>query len=368
MEAICFSLLTCSPGDEVYSLYGHTALRVVCVDDGGELADGVFNYGVFSFGAPHFVWRFCLGQTDYEVRLLPTERFLASYAERGSGVVEQRLLLSPAEAERLLEFLSWETLPENCVYRYNFLSANCTTKVRDAVEACVDGEVSYAPAEPATYRSLMHGYTSAHAWQAAGQDLFLGHGCDTLLSARARLFLPEELSGAWEQAEVIEAGGARHRLCDETTVLVQPKEHEAPSPSPFSPGVFGCLLLGLTLAMCLLERRMGRRLWWFDIALLLPVGVVGLAVSGLFFFSEHPTVGENWQLWVFNPLPLVALPWVVRGAIKRRRCWWDWYCVVSLALFLVCSPFIGQDLSPITLPVAVCLLGRSVASIRKTGK
>ena len=43
------SVLTCSPGKELYSLFGHTAIRV---HDPEQDLDVVFNYGTFDFDTP----------------------------------------------------------------------------------------------------------------------------------------------------------------------------------------------------------------------------------------------------------------------------------------------------------------------------
>lgn len=48
-DSIKISLLTCAPGNEVYSLYGHTAIRYTDYNKGIDVA---VNYGVFSFSQP----------------------------------------------------------------------------------------------------------------------------------------------------------------------------------------------------------------------------------------------------------------------------------------------------------------------------
>ena len=114
-------VLTCSPGAESYSLYGHTALRY-CNPQTGE--DVVVNYGLFDFSSPNFVWRFVLGQTDYMVGAQPTVRFLQDYEAQGREVTEQVLNLTTEESGRLLQFLLWNIRPENRTHRYNYLTNN----------------------------------------------------------------------------------------------------------------------------------------------------------------------------------------------------------------------------------------------------
>lgn len=117
-DSVVVSLLTCTPGQLVYELYGHTAIRVKEV--GARQSDWVFNYGTFSFNQPHFVWRFMLGETDYELGVVPYSIFYEFYVKEGRGIDEQVLNLSSTEAKRLVDALSKNLEPENATYRYNF--------------------------------------------------------------------------------------------------------------------------------------------------------------------------------------------------------------------------------------------------------
>lgn len=116
-DSLQISLLTCSPGTEIYSLFGHTALRV---QNFSRNLDVVFNYGMFSFNTPHFIYRFIKGETDYQLGVIPYVYFEAEYAERGSSVYQQVLNLSAEEKQTLLHLLTENYLPENRTYRYNY--------------------------------------------------------------------------------------------------------------------------------------------------------------------------------------------------------------------------------------------------------
>lgn len=127
-DSLEVSLMTCSPGQEVYALYGHTAIRVNNYATG---EDWVFNYGMFSFNRPNFIWRFTRGECDYQIGAAPFEYFIREYAERGSAVYQQTLNLTTSEKLRLWALLTENMLPENRVYLYNFFYDNCTTRARD---------------------------------------------------------------------------------------------------------------------------------------------------------------------------------------------------------------------------------------------
>ena len=107
-DSVRVSLLTCSPGGEIYALFGHTALRYENLTTG---VDWVFNYGVFSFDQPHFIWRFALGECDYQIGALPYPYFAEEYEERGSAVYEQVLNLTAGYLISLFEIF--------CILCYN---------------------------------------------------------------------------------------------------------------------------------------------------------------------------------------------------------------------------------------------------------
>lgn len=58
------SILTCSPGNELYSLFGHTGIRVV---DKANNMDIVFNYGTFDFATQGFYFKFARWTTSLPI-------------------------------------------------------------------------------------------------------------------------------------------------------------------------------------------------------------------------------------------------------------------------------------------------------------
>ena len=129
-DSVRVSLLTCAPGSEIYSLFGHTALRY---ENPAKGEDWVFNYGLFSFDTPNFVYRFVKGETDYQLGVIPYRYFEGEYAMRGSSVYQQELNLTDKEKENVIRLLRENYLPANRVYRYNYFYDNCTTRARDKV-------------------------------------------------------------------------------------------------------------------------------------------------------------------------------------------------------------------------------------------
>lgn len=358
VDDLYFELLTCSPGSEVYELYGHTAIRAM---DGKGL-DVVFNYGVFDFSKPHFMWNFMLGHTDYIVQPIPFSIFMTEYRERGSSVVAQRLNLTPAEAKNLLQGLKENSLPQNREYRYNYLSNNCTTKVRDIIERYINGEVVYRQAEKKTYRECLHHYTEGHPWAELGDDMLLGASVDTILTDRSSAFLPERLMEFYAQAMIYDMeGNSRPMLVGQAEVLLQKQEMPVEPEFPLSPVMMVLCFAAFCLLVMACEIRFRRMIWGMDILVMLGQGLCGTLLTFMLLFSEHPSVDSNWQVWIFNPLPLLCMPWVVWYAIKRRFCLYHLINFSFLALFLVFSPWIPQHFAVITIPLACVLLTRPVS-------
>ena len=369
-DSIRVTLLTCSPGQEVYSLYGHTAIRCQMPEKGFDV---VFNYGVFDMSKPHFAFHFVLGQTDYMVQPIPWHYFTKEYEVRGSSITEQELNLTPAEAHKLTSRLIENSAPENCNYRYNFLYKNCTTMVRDMVEQAITGSIQYPDTLPhLTARQILHHYTAGHPWAQEGNDLLLGAETDTILSDRAAMFIPENLMQACDGAYIRTPKGDMRPLIKGKQVLLDAKpnldsiskshkdsatflEEIAERHSPMQAML---AFAALCLIIMLLEVWSKRLFWLWDVLLLLLQGTAGTLLTFMFLFSEHPAVDSNWQIWVLNPIAFIGIPLVIKAALRHQTTHWYAFQFALLALFLLFSPWIPQVFAKITLPLALCLLTR----------
>ena len=356
-DSIRVSLLTCSPGQEVYSLYGHTAIRCVDFARGKDI---VFNYGVFSFSQPYFIWRFVLGQCDYMVDAVYFDGFIRSYTERGSRVTEQILQLSGEEARMMMAYLIWNCRPENREYRYNFLYNNCTTMVRDVIERCVRGRVVYPARLPQrTTRDILHEYTQGHPWAAEGDDFLLGSAVDTLASDRAAMFAPEYLMWYADGAVIIGEDGREHPLVAEKRILTPGRTLPVEAEFPLSPCQVGWGLFALCVLVVLAELMQRRLFTLWSMLLLSAQGLVGVLLLFMFLFSEHPAVDSNWQIWPFTPLALFGLYFsACRRESWRARWWGSYFCF--LTPFLLFYPIIPQVFGNIVVPLTMCLLTRPI--------
>lgn len=362
-DSLQVSLVTCDPGTAVYEQYGHTAIRILNTRTGEDLC---YNYGTFSFRTPHFVYRFVRGETDYQLGILPYSFFKEEYEERGSTVHHQLLNLTPAEKQRLLDILAENYLPENRTYRYNFFYDNCTTRARDRIEEAIDGKIVY-PSWPAdkTYRDIVHEFNHDYPWARFGADLCLGAEADRPIDERRQMFAPLYLMKAFAGARIVERTGRVRPLVSGTTDV--PPEvtltAEDKAEFPLSPMSCALLLLAVTLLVSWREYTVRKIYWGYDAFLFTAQGLTGCVLTFLFFFSTHPTVGSNWLLLLFNPIPLVYLPLEIYSTIKRRKDYYHWYNIIILALFILFLWVIPQKFNLVVLPLAVVLMCPSLVHL-----
>ena len=360
-DSIRFSLLTCAPGTEIYSLFGHTAIRY---ENYTRRIDVVFNYGMFSFNTPNFIFRFVAGETDYQLGITPYSYFEAEYAMRGSSVYQQVLNLTQSEKERLLTILENNYLPENRIYRYNYFYDNCTTRARDKIEECIEGKVVYPDSlSGKSYRSIVHEFTAGSPWDELGIDLCLGAEADKEKNKRQQMFSPFYMKYYASNAYIVDAGGTRRPLILDETKIVDVEPEEVQPGFILSPLMCGALFLALCVVMAWGQWKTQRIWWGWDIVLYGLQGLAGCIIAFLFFFSVHPTVGSNWLLILFNPIPLLYLPFMVYKAVKRKKDYYHVGNMVYLTLFITILPFCGQEFNLTVLPLALGLLVTSASHV-----
>lgn len=355
-DSVEVSLLTCSPHEEVYSLYGHSAIRWHDLHQEGPLAgeDLAYNWGIFNFDKPYFVARFVFGLTDYELGTISFRTFCAYYEHWGSSVTEQVLNLTNEEKLQIRDALANNQRPENRIYRYNFFYDNCSTRPRDIVEKCVNGKIEYAPREDysPSYREMVSFCTRNHPWATFGNDMLLGIKADLKTDMKQQEFLPENLLYDFDRAQIY-ANGNYRQLVSERRMAVMPGVQVIERDFPLTPMQCACILLVITVGISLFDWKRKKRSAWYDVVLLLMQGLAG-CVLFVMLFSQHPTTSTNLQILLLNPLALGFIPAVIR---KKNRIW-PKIQIAMIVLFLIGSVF--QHYADGMLIVALCLLLRVI--------
>lgn len=407
-DSLEVSLLTCAPGHEVYRLYGHTALRVRNV---ARPTDYTYNFGWFSFDTPNFVMRFVLGRTDYSMAKESTALFAQSYLQDDAQVTAQVLALTPEEAHDVAQTLNAiieQHDPEvreyvvpglngeqdrltlempHWTYRYNFLYDNCTTRALAAVQSALEkhGERLVFPdlkndGALLTQRRMIHEFTAQSPWYEFGQDLLLGPEVDREF-AREDLpkmnFLPIYAQKMWQSAKIQGADGKMRSLVVVESPLIPFTTSTHEVTLPLTPKVVFWGLLCLAVLLTVGEQRsldrtvVTRRAWriWvgtFDTLFFVLTGLVGVVLTLLVGWSEHPAVGTNWLLTLFCPLWLFYIAFYFWALRKQRRDFAVLVPLLGAVGYFVAWAAGLQWFSPATVPLALILLLRGVAIFRRS--
>jgi hypothetical protein len=280
------SLLTATPGGELYSVFGHSAIRVIDPETG---LDEVYNYGTFDFDTPNFYMKFIRGQLNYKLSVTSFEYFLLEYRYEGRGVSEQVLNLNQEEKQSIYDFLQVNRQPGNEYYLYDFFYDNCATRIRDIVEIYLEPDWGEDPVSDykRSFRDMLKPYLVNQPWAGFGIDLVLGLPSDRRATPWHYMFLPDEMFLAFSQA--------RHSnglpLVSRYATVID-ETYQASSPSWFSP-VIACWVLFALGMLSLLKVRIARV---FDKVFFTTLGIVGLVILFLWFVSDHKATNANLNL------------------------------------------------------------------------
>ena len=353
------SILTAAPSnDEVYTLYGHTAIRVI---DTLHKLDVVFNYGIFDFSKPNFVYRFTKGETDYKLAAYNFSHYIIEYQMRGSEVTEQVLNLTPEEIDKIWNALITNAQPENAVYRYNFFFDNCATRPVAIVEEQVNGEVKYNdPPKPQTFRDLINYCTRSNPWLTFGCDLALGSPTDRVATPHEMMFLPVYLKDEFEKATIVNPDGSERKLVKSTTRITEEvTDGDQGNKEWFTPMFCSILIFLLVLFTTYIEWKKKTYFRLVDCTLFLLAGVAGTVLFFLCFISTHPCIWPNWLIVWLQPFDLVA---VILFAVKKFRkaaYYYHFINFAALTLLLAGWYFIPQHLNIAFIPLVATLWLRS---------
>jgi hypothetical protein len=348
-------LLTCGPGTETYSVYGHSAVRIVIPE---KKTDTVYNWGVFDFNTPNFVWKFAKGKLNYSLGVYSYETFLRDYFAEQRWVVSQKLNLEPEEIERLFVLLTENLKPENITYRYDFLYDNCSTRIRDLIEKTVGTDLLYPPDKPKkeipTFRQLIGEYEKGYAWTKLGIDLLLGSPVDKKASFRDRMFLPIEMKNGLSESVIRREDKMIPLLNDPEIILDfdQPVLREKLFTSPlFVFSVF--LIIVIILAGSFRGKTVNNAI---DIFLFSVFSILALMMIFFNFFTDHQQLRWNLNILWLNPFIILCLI-----SIIYDKNWQSWFRIVFYlaAGFLAIMVILPQHIHNAFVPLIITLILRS---------
>jgi hypothetical protein len=347
------SLLTCAPGEELYSTFGHTALRV---QDKSKGTDLVFNYGTFEFG-PDFYTQFIRGKLLYFLAVEDFNDFVYQYRYESRSVQEQVLQLNCTEKENLYSALQMNAQEQNRYYKYDFLIDNCTTRAGDIVVKNAGDTVIFKnilPEKTPTFRNLIHSYLDAghQDWSKLGIDILLGAKLDRKVTNRQAMFLPDYLLKGFDSATV----NGKPLVSPPQTIL------QMPSPltdkSIFTPAVVFGLLLLIVIGISLIKAKWARiTIMVFDFLFFFALGIAGILLLFMWFGTDHKVCANNYNLLWALPTHLV-MAFFVHGKRNWPKKYFRFVLWLSVILMLAWF-FLPQQMNNALIPVLLLIIYRS---------
>jgi len=369
-DSVRVSLISILPGSKIYSVFGHSALRIHDPELG---IDRAYNFGTFDFGdAPldvaAFVARFTYGDLNYSLAVQDPPALVRWYwrNERRASV-EQTLGLTRDEAQELFARLEVNALPENRYYQYDFFFDNCATRLLDVLDAVLGERLAFAAPPPRrSFRQLLDPYLVGSRWVDLGMDLGLGLPADREATAREATFLPERLMDYFATGSVDRGPAGRQPLVRRTETLTGSAGATwKPGAEAPWPEIVGWALLAVGVFFTLRDARDGRRARPVADGLFFgALGVAGLAVTFLWFVSLHDVTDLNFNLAWALPTHL-ALAAVIAGRRARdgapaRVAGLYLAATTGLAaLLLLALPLSPQELPGALVPLLLLIVARA---------
>ncbi|RYE22914.1 MAG: DUF4105 domain-containing protein [Sphingobacteriales bacterium] len=348
---IRISLLTCTPGNELYSIFGHSALRVV---DSNSVTDIVYNYGTFNFGDEGFYIKFIRGKLRYYLNVERFEDFKAVYQYENRGITEQVLQLNQAEKVALQRALIENLKEENKYYQYDFFFDNCTTRLRDLITKYKSPQ-PHLPAvrpEQMRFREAIHEYLNKgnQQWSKWGIDVLLGARTDRVMTAAEQQFLPDNLMMALDAAK-------NPVVVKESLQLYEPQP-AAQQKKWFTPMLTFSLLLAVFVILQVgFHKKFPLLIAGMDGLLFFLTGILGILLVFMWVATDHSMTKSNYNLlWAW---PAHA---VISFFISSHRAWVRQYFLWTAigGLLLLCAwYFLPQQLNISLLPFVILLIYRA---------
>ena len=364
------SLITVSPGAELYSMYGHSAIRVL---DPALTLDIVFNYGTFDFNTPNFYVKFIRGKLPYQLSMNYYENLKQGAIRENRSVYEQVLNLNPDEKQRVFNFLENNYLPQNRAYFYDFFYDNCATRIRDAFTTGMQKNLdfNYKPQpELLTFRQMVGIYQQPHPWVDLGVDLLMGLPADKKATPLQQMFLPDFLMAGFAPARVgtpakpvLASQGGTSPTGTRPFVAQVRQVYKATAPpaipTAITPQVVFWILCVAVAVITFIQVKKRVASHGLDIWLFGLTGLLGILLTFLWFGTDHQTFGNNLNvLWAFPlhlPLAFMLLGRQLSPFVKN---YFLVFSVLMIIIVLIWKIF-PQDFHPAVLPIIIMLALRA---------
>ncbi len=345
------SLLTCTPGEELYSIFGHSAIRII---DSNSVTDHVFNYGTFNFNDEGFYLKFIRGKLLYYISLEEFSDFKFIYQAEGRGMTEQLLNFTPEEKKAIHRALIENLREENKYYKYDFFLDNCTTRLRDIILQYKKPHPVLPAVMPANtrFRQAIHEYLDKgkQYWSKLGIDILLGAPTDQVMTASQQQFLPDNLMRALDGSSNVQVVSSSNNLYE----LPVKDEQD----NWFTPMFFFSFLLGTAVLMSLSKNsNIQFILNGFDGFIFFMTGLLGVILVLMWTSTDHSMTKNNYNLLWAWPTHMLAAFFINSSRSFAKK--YFLFSAIILSMVLVSWFFLPQQMNNALIPFVLLLIYRS---------
>ncbi len=354
-----FSLLTVSPGNELYNCFGHSAFLLI------DTVNNVFknyNYGTFDGYDPNFYTKFVRGKLLYSLAVENPRELVATAIDENRSITKQVLNLTQVQKQRLVDFLEKNYLIENRYYKYDFFYDNCSSRLRDAlVYACGDSLKFNltAPKEEKSFRGLIDPFLENKRYQDLGMDLGLGLPADKIATPYQYMFLPEHLMNGFAGA-TININGKEEKLVSIQEPLLLNTPDTACTPFYLKPWFAFWILFFIIFGITYYHHKKELNGYWLDVILFGASGLFGIVILLLWFGTDHGVTIKNYNLIWAVPFHLIAIPMLLMKISPKRMS--SYFLINFFVIFflLIFWNFVPQELNVAIIPFLMALALRSM--------
>jgi hypothetical protein len=293
------SVITCAPGNDLYSIFGHTAIRII---DSTNHTDLFYNYGTFDFSDPDFYSKFVRGKLNYFLNIDNANDFFASYLQEGRTIYEQILHLTNQQKQTIQQYLINNLSGNNKYYKYDFLFDNCTTRARDVLTKNTGFTSNWQlVAQGTTFRNMLYQYldSAGACWSKLGIDILLGSKIDVPVTMEQSTFLPDYFMHSVDSFNTKNIFVADRKKYEASIPATEKDNHQ--------PLIIFSFLAVIVVALANIKHKVIQTIFrYYAIFIVFVTGLLGCLLLFMWFGTDHKSCAANYNLLWALPTNIIA--------------------------------------------------------------